>query len=190
MGTAIGGASQPLVGAGGLLGSSATDLDAVTLAFATGTCGNENWGGVPAQAFADANIPALEAAGVDDVISTGGAAGAFHCSSAAGMASFIERYASDHLIGIDFDIESGQSAADIRDLVAASAAVQQTYPQLRFSFTLATLAASDGSHGGLNATGDGACDPGFGSAQLHGEPHGDGLRRGGTGSLRRQRGSV
>ena len=37
---------------------------------------------------------------------------------------------------------------------------------------------------------DAACDPGFGSAQLHGEPHGDGLRRGGTGSLRRQRGSV
>ncbi|QPE05977.1 glycosyl hydrolase [Microbacterium schleiferi] len=154
MGTAVGGASQPLVGAGGLLGSSATDLDAVTLAFATGTCGNENWGGVTAQAFADANIPALAAAGVDYIVSTGGAAGAFHCSSPAGLTSFIDRYASDHLIGIDFDIESGQSAADIRDLVAAATGVQDAYPHLRFSFTLATLAASDGSYGGLNATGD------------------------------------
>ncbi|MGP6205933.1 carbohydrate-binding protein [Microbacterium sp. F2] len=154
MGTAVGGSSRPLVGAGGLLGSSATDLDAVTLAFATGTCGSENWGGVAAQAFADANIPALEVAGVDYIVSTGGAAGAFHCSSAAGMTTFIERYASDHLIGIDFDIESGQSAADIRDLVASAVGVQQAYPDLRFSFTLATLAASDGSHGGLNATGD------------------------------------
>ena len=62
MGTAVGGSSQPLVGASGLLGSDATDLDAVTLAFATGTCGSENWGGVAAQAFADANIPALAAA--------------------------------------------------------------------------------------------------------------------------------
>ncbi|WP_295795127.1 carbohydrate-binding protein [uncultured Microbacterium sp.] len=153
MGTAVGGSSQPLVGASGLLGSDATDLDAVTLAFATGTCGSENWGGVAAQAFADANIPALAAAGIDYVVSTGGAAGAFHCSSAAGMTSFIERYASDHLIGVDFDIESGQSASDIRDLVAAAAGVQDSYPQLRFSFTLATLAASDGSYGGLNATG-------------------------------------
>ncbi|MEV8357747.1 carbohydrate-binding protein [Microbacterium sp. NPDC076895] len=154
MGTSVAGTSQPLVGAGGTLGSSATELDAVTLAFATGTCGSENWGGVAAQAFADANIPALDAAGVDYIVSTGGAAGAFHCSSAAGMTAFIERYGSDHLIGIDFDIESGQSAADIRDLVASAVGVQQTYPDLRFSFTLATLAASDGSYGGLNTTGD------------------------------------
>jgi hypothetical protein len=38
--------------------------------------------------------------------------------------------------------------------VNAAAAAQSTYPKLRFSFTLATLAASDGSYGGLNSTGD------------------------------------
>jgi hypothetical protein len=57
-------------------------------------------------------------------------------------------------VGIDYDIEGGQSDAQLQALVNNSAAVQATYPNLRFSFTLATLAASDGSYGGLNATGD------------------------------------
>ncbi len=154
LGTTVTGTTRPLFGAGGVLASSATALDAVTLAFATGECGSEIWGGVPATTFASANIPALEDAGIDYVVSTGGAAGAFHCSSAAGLRDFIARYDSSRLIGIDFDIEAGQSAAQIRDLVAAAAGAQSTYPDLRFSFTLATLAASDGSFGGLNATGD------------------------------------
>ena len=77
----------------------------------------------------------------------------FKCSGTA-LQSFIARYASPHMIGVDFDIESGQSTADVQNLVNAAALAQTKYPGLRFSFTLATLAASDGSFGGLNSTGD------------------------------------
>ncbi len=144
MNTAVTGTLAPLTGANGLFTSTLPSLHALTLAFATGTCGTENWGGVPGQAFRDANIPALDAANVDYIVSTGGAAGAFTCASTAGMRSFIDRYASDNLIGVDFDIEAGQSTADIQNLVAAVKGVQSAYPKLRFSFTLATLAASSG----------------------------------------------
>jgi hypothetical protein len=57
------------------------------------------------------------------------------------------------MAGVDFDIESTQTQAEIQQLVADVAAVQSQYPNLRFSFTLATLAASDGSYAGLNALG-------------------------------------
>jgi hypothetical protein len=57
------------------------------------------------------------------------------------------------MLGVDFDIEGGQSQADIQQLVADVAAAQSQYPNLRFSFTLATLASSDGSYGGINQLG-------------------------------------
>src|SRR5262249_1175372 len=63
-------------------------------------------------------------------------------------------YNTSHLVGIDFDMEGGQSQADINNLVAQVAWAEGQYPNLRFSFTLATLAASDGSFGGLNSLGD------------------------------------
>ncbi|MBA8815151.1 chitodextrinase [Microbacterium halimionae] len=151
--TLVTGTAQPLVGTGGVLKSDATALDTVTLSFATGECGSENWGGVAGSAFAAANVSALDDADVDYIISTGGAAGAFHCETAAGLSTFIDRYASENLIGIDFDIEAGQSVTDIANLANAAAGVEDTYPGLRFSFTLATLAASNGSYGGLNSTG-------------------------------------
>jgi hypothetical protein len=152
--TAVNGSPTPLVGSGTTLQSTLPQLNAITLAFATGDCGTENWAGVPGQAFADANIAGLDAAGYDYIVGTGGAAASFTCSSAAGMRTFIDRYASNHLIGIDFDIERDQSASDIHDLVSAAAAVQDSFPNLRFSFTVATLGASDGSFGGVNPTGD------------------------------------
>ena len=152
--TAVTGARIPVVGASNsLVSTREPGLKAITLAFATGTCGSENWGGVAADAFVNANIPKLDAAGVDYIVSTGGAAGSFKCSGAA-LQSFIARYATPHMIGVDFDIESGQSAADVQNLVSAAALAQAKYPGMRFSFTLATLAASDGSYGGLNSTGD------------------------------------
>lgn len=154
MNTAVTGTRIPVVGSGNsLVATREPGLKAITLAFATGTCGSENWGGVAADAFASANIPKLDAAGVNYIVSTGGAAGKFTCSGTA-LQSFIARYASPHMIGVDFDIESGQSAADVQNLVNAAALAQTKYPGLRFSFTLATLAASDGSYGGLNSTGD------------------------------------
>jgi len=154
MNTAVTGTRIPVVGSSNsLVSTREPGLKAITLAFATGTCGSENWGGVAADAFASANIPKLDAAGVNYIVSTGGAAGSFKCSGTA-LQSFIARYATPHMIGVDFDIESGQSPTDVQNLVNAAALAQSKYPGLRFSFTLATLAASDGSFGGLNSTGD------------------------------------
>ncbi len=152
--SAVLGTAQPLLGNGGVIPAHTPGLDAITLAFASGECGSENWGGVAAQAFADANIPQLTTAGIDYVISTGGAAGVFTCASSAGLEQFIARYASAHLRGIDFDIEAGQTPAQLQALVDAAAGAAPNHPDLRFSFTLATLAAADGSYGGVNATGD------------------------------------
>src|SRR5262249_51806587 len=51
----------------------AQDIDghAVTLAFATGACGSENWAGVPGDQLATANAAAFAAAGVHYILSTG-----------------------------------------------------------------------------------------------------------------------
>ncbi|WP_232451249.1 hypothetical protein [Burkholderia ubonensis] len=119
-----------------------TNVRVLTLAFATGECGSENWAGVNGAALAAANVPLFTAANVNYVISTGGAAGSFTCGTDAGMATFINRYASNNLVGIDFDIEGGQSQQVINDLVQRVAVAQRNYPNLRFSFTLATLAPS------------------------------------------------
>lgn len=143
----------PVVGAGSLFADHQRNLGAITLAFATGECGNENWGGVPASRFAEANMAALDRAGLDYIVSTGGAAGAFTCSSNDGMASFLRRYMTPHMVGLDFDIEAGQSLDQIHALVRSARYAEGLYPDLRFSFTVATLAASDGSHASVNAKG-------------------------------------
>ncbi len=148
------GSAIPVVGSGSLKSSYVTDLSAITLAFATGECGSENWGGVPGATFASANISALSSAGLPYVVSTGGEAGTFTCGSTAGFAQFLSTYMSPQMVGVDFDIEGGQSQAQINALVAAAVYGQSLYPNLRFSFTLATLGASDGSYGGLNSLGD------------------------------------
>ncbi|WFR68380.1 hypothetical protein P9139_09370 [Curtobacterium flaccumfaciens] len=84
MNTAVTGTRIPVVGASNsLVSTREPGLKAITLAFATGTCGSENWGGVAADAFASANIPKLDAAGVNYIVSTGGAAGSFTCSGTA-----------------------------------------------------------------------------------------------------------
>jgi chitinase len=154
MQSAVEGSAVPVVGSGSLVSTYVPKLPAITLAFATGSCGSENWGGVPGASFASENVPQLQAAGLKYVVSTGGEAGTFTCTSTAGMESFIARYASPHLVGIDFDIEGGQSESDIQNLVASAAGAQAQYPNIQFSFTLATLAASDGSFGGVNSLGN------------------------------------
>ncbi|WP_437547311.1 glycosyl hydrolase [Sorangium sp. So ce367] len=128
----------------------ADDLDAaggnvVSLAFATGECGNERWGGVPGAAMAAANVPVLEAAGVGYILSTGGAAGSFTCGSDTGFAAFLDRWAGPHLIGVDLDIEAGQSPQVIAALVQRLETAHAAYPNLRFSLTLATLASNEGA---------------------------------------------
>jgi hypothetical protein len=117
----------------------------ITLAFASGECGSENWGGVPGAAMAAANVSRLTGAGINYILSTGGAAGSFSCGSDAGFAMFINRWASPNLIGIDFDIEAGQSQAVINDLLRRIQTAHAAHPGLRFSLTLATLANNNGA---------------------------------------------
>ncbi|WP_329366458.1 hypothetical protein OG896_17340 [Streptomyces sp. NBC_00669] len=154
MQSAVTGSDLPVVGSGSLVSQYLPKLPALTVAFATGACGSENWGGVSGADWAAENVPQLQSANLDYVLSTGGAGGTFTCGSTAGMESFIARYAGPNLVGVDFDIESGQSASDIQNLVAAAAGAQAQYPNLQFSFTLATLGASDGSYSGVNSLGD------------------------------------
>jgi chitinase len=110
-----------------------------TWAFATGECGAENWAGVTPAALVAANVSKWVAAGKKYIISTGGAAGSFSCGSDAGFEKFLATYNSSSFIGVDFDIEAGQSQAVIDGLVARVKAAQPKHPNLRFSFTLATL---------------------------------------------------
>lgn len=127
-------------------------------AFAIGECGAETLAGLDAQKVADANIPAFNRAGVDYVISTGGEGGLFTCGSDAGMEAFIARYASPRLVGIDLDIEAKQTPEIVDALVRRVVEAQRRHPALRFSFTLPTQAASDGSRAGLAAQGRSVLD--------------------------------
>ena len=164
MQSAVTGSDLPVVGSGSLVSNYVPKLPAITLAFATGSCGSETWGGAPAANWAAENIPQLHAANLNYVVSTGGEAGTFTCTSTAGMESFIARYASPNLVGIDFDIEGGQSESDIQNLVNSAAGAQAEYPNLQFSFTLATLGASDGSYGGVNSLGNEVVEAVLGSS--------------------------
>ncbi|HET8877518.1 MAG TPA: glycosyl hydrolase [Casimicrobiaceae bacterium] len=127
---------------------------AVTLAFATGECGAETWDGVDPDVLARVNVRRFERAGIDYIVSTGGEAGTFSCATDAGMERFIARYASSRLIGLDFDIERGQSAELLASLVRRIKAAKDRHAGLRISFTLATWASSDGSGASLNADGE------------------------------------
>jgi chitinase len=152
MSSAVLGKTSPVIVAGGSI--LPPGVDALTWAFATGECGTETWEGIDPQRLADANVAAFERAGVDYIISTGGAAGIFTCATDAAMERFIARYDSPRLIGVDFDIEAGQTPEAVAALVLRVRSAQFHHPRLRFSFTLATLAASDGSLGSLNPLGE------------------------------------
>ena len=164
MQSAVEGSDLPVVGSGSLVSEYIPKLPAITLAFATGTCGSETWGGVSGAAWAAENVPQLHAANLNYVISTGGADGTFSCDSTAAMEAFIATYASPNLVGIDFDIEGGQTELEIQGLVDAAAGAQSQYPNLQFSFTLATLGASDGSYGGVNSLGNEVVEAVLGSS--------------------------
>jgi chitinase len=124
---------------------TANGAKTITLSFATGTCDVDSWGGVPGSTLAAVNVPLLKEKDLDYIISTGGAAGSFRCASDASFLAFLGRWASPNLIGVDFDIEAGQSAQDILELAKRIPAAHAAYPGLRFQFTLATLANNNGS---------------------------------------------
>ncbi|WP_130434696.1 glycosyl hydrolase [Rivibacter subsaxonicus] len=123
-------------------------------AFAVGECGAERWIGLDADLVARANVAAFEKAGMPYIVSTGGEGGVFTCASDEGMARFMARYASKMLRGFDFDIEGKQTPAEVDSLVQRVKTAQRRHPKLRFSFTVATFAASDGGGASLNALGD------------------------------------
>ena len=116
-----------------------TNLKTLTWAFATGECGSETWAGIQPAALVSANVQNFVSMGKFYVISTGGASGVFTCGSDSGFTTFINRYQSANLLGIDFDIEGGQSQDVITSLIQRVMSAQKTFPNLRFSFTLATL---------------------------------------------------
>jgi len=126
----------------------------LTWAFATGECGDEAWHDQDGRQVAARNVAAFVKAGTPYIVSTGGAEHKFTCAGAAGMERFIARYDSPQLVGIDFDIEDGQSPAQVDALMAAIRDAQRRRPQLRYSFTVATHAAADGSLASLNPLGE------------------------------------
>ncbi len=130
--TAVTGTLSPL------LSVKPAKLKEVTWAFATGACGSETWGGLTPSAVAAANVQNFVSVGKKYIISTGGAAGSFTCGSDSGFETFVNRYASSSLAGIDFDIEAGQSQATVDALVARVKASQSKHPGFRWSFTIAT----------------------------------------------------
>jgi hypothetical protein len=107
-------------------------------AFATGTCGSETWAGIT-PAMEATNVQAFVNAGKKYIISTGGANGVFDCPSGQGLINFINTYNSPNLVGVDFDIEGGQSQQVIDNLINATKAAQQQFPNLVFSFTIQSL---------------------------------------------------
>ena len=149
--TAAAGAPTPIVANG--RSTLPPGVTALTLAFATGECGTETWDGMDPQALLNADLRAFARAGIDYIISTGGEGGVFTCATDAGMEAFVAHYASPRLIGFDFDIERGQSAEIVASLVRRIKAAKERHPELRFSFTLATWGASDGSLASLNDDG-------------------------------------
>ena len=116
--------------------------DGVLLSFATGECGNETWGGLSADRFANANIELLNNRGIQYTISTGGAKGVFTCSSTSGADRFLDRYMGAQLQGLDFDIESYMSSDQLSNLMQNVLYLQQKNPTLIISFTLASIAST------------------------------------------------
>ena len=135
-------------------GASRFGRAALSWAFASGECGEEVWGSVSGAQIAAANVAAFAQAGIGYIVSTGGQGHMFTCASDEGMERFISRYESPALLGIDFDIEEGQTPAQIDALVGRAKVAQQRRPALRYSFTVATHAASDGSRHSLNTLGE------------------------------------
>jgi hypothetical protein len=118
----------------------------LTWAFAAGNCGAETWDGIDGASFAAANVQAFVNAGKYYIVSTGGWAQQFKCTSDAGFTQFLQRYYSSSMLGVDFDIEGGSAVdwtqSDVDNLVLRVMAAQKTYPNLRFSFTVGTTGGS------------------------------------------------
>jgi Carbohydrate binding module (family 6)/Protein of unknown function (DUF1573) len=132
--------------------TSAMPNSALSWAFASGTCGSESWAGIT-PAMEATNVQAFVNAGKRYIVSTGGADGTFDCPSNGGMQTFINHYYSANMAGVDYDIEGGQSQGVIDDLINSTKYAEGVYPNMRFSFTVATLGAAT-TNSDLNSLGD------------------------------------
>ena len=132
--SAVTGTTQPV--------TSAMPNSTLVWSFATGTCDQESWAGISPSMEAT-NVQAFVNAGKKYIISTGGANGSFDCSSGQGLINFINRYNSSNLVGIDYDIELGQSTQLIDDLINATKAAEAQFPNLTFSFTIQSLGTTN-----------------------------------------------
>ncbi len=142
--------------------NSLKNLNNISLAFASGNCGSETWAGVSPDALATANLQNFASNGIYYTISTGGQAGAFTCNDNAnhdGIRKFMQRYYTTSMVGLDLDIENSMDATSLANLMNAMKWVQDNYPAVNISLTLATLAGQtggaaipdDGRTGGMNA---------------------------------------
>jgi len=135
-------------------------LGGVVLAFATGECGSENYGGLSPAKLRDANLANFKASGLKFRLSTGGEAGSFSCGSQAGFDAFIAGWVDSGLEGVDFDIEDGQSPDAIAALVDRVKEAMIKYPKLNFSFTVPTFGQGvAGSHSAAPWPHNSAPDP-------------------------------
>jgi chitinase len=143
--TVVTGSSQPVI--------QVVPNWVVTWAFATGSCGSESWeGAVSGSTLASANVSQWVSANQAYIISTGGAGGTFTCSGSSGFLSFIKRYYSANMLGVDFDIENGQTQTQVNQLVSDVKTAEASYPNMRFSFTIPTEGGTAGNSFGPEGT--------------------------------------
>ncbi len=127
--------------------NSLKNLNNISLAFASGNCGSETWAGITPDALATANLQNFATNGINYTISTGGQSGAFTCDDNAthdGMSKFMKRYYTSSMVGLDLDIENNLTPTQLSNLMNAMKWVQQNYPSVNISLTLATFAAQTG----------------------------------------------
>jgi chitinase len=141
--TAVTGTVQPV--------TSVMPNQTLDWAFASGACGSETWAGIT-PAMEATNIQSYVSAGKLYIVSSGGAGGTFTCSSTSAFISFIQRYNSSNMLGVDFDIESGQSQAIVDAFINDVKAAEGQFPNMRFSFTIATLGGTSNPDLGSEGT--------------------------------------
>jgi hypothetical protein len=95
----------------------------VTLAFATGECGQET-GRRPRRSDGHGEQGTSRPSGRKGHLVHGRRRGLVHLRDGCGMNVFLDRWAGPNLIGVDFDIEAGQSTSVIEG--SSRAFVQRT----------------------------------------------------------------
>ena len=104
-----------------------TNVTTIALAGMTGTCAAERWAALTTSAVAD-RIKGLHALNKKYVMTVGGSAGKFTCGANADFRTFINRYYTNSMVGIDFS--ERPSAAQPGLMLACAAAPAPGWRQL------------------------------------------------------------